>query len=59
MTKYIPLEDMDFIWNLKQVQKVIECYNDKMHISHIAKYVRRPQDECAVLIMDLGRKGMI
>ena len=58
-TKYIPLEDMDFIWRIEQVQKVIECYNNKMHIAHIAKYVRRTQDECAILIMDLGRKGMI
>jgi hypothetical protein len=58
-TKYIPLEDMDFIWKIEQVEKVIECYRDKMHIRHIAKYVRRPIDEVAVLLMDLGRKGVI
>lgn len=58
-TKYIPLEDMDFIWDMEKVDKVIECYENKMHIRHIAKYIRRPIDEVAVLIMDLGRKGII
>lgn len=59
MTNYIPLEDMNFIWKVEQVNKVIECYNLGMNIRQIAKTVKRPNDECAVLIMDLGRKEVI
>ena len=56
---YIPLEDMNFFWRLEQVETVINCYKQKMNIVLIARKVKRSQDECAVLIMDLGRKGMI
>jgi hypothetical protein len=56
---YIPLDDMNFAWKMEQVNKVIECYKQKMHIRDIAKTIKRPQDECAILIMDLGRKGVI
>jgi hypothetical protein len=50
---------MDFLWDLQDVQKVREALKEKLHISKIAKIVKRPQDEVAVLIMDLGRKEML
>lgn len=59
MTNWIPLDDMDFLWDLRDVQKVIDAYKENLHIGKIAKLVRRPQDEVAILIMDLGRKDMI
>lgn len=57
--KWIPLDDMDFSWDIKDVDKVREAYKDNLHISKIAKIAKRPQDEVAVLIMDLGRKGLL
>lgn len=59
MTKYIPLEDMNFIWKVEHVETVINCYKKGLNIRQIAKIVKRPNDECAILIMDLGRKGVI
>jgi len=59
LTHWIPLDDMDFLWDLQDVQKVREALKEKLHISKIAKIVKRPQDEVAVLIMDLGRKEML
>lgn len=59
MTNHIALDDLDFFWTERQVQKMIVMYNKKMHISDISKKFRRPQEECALLIMDLGRRGMI
>ena len=59
LTNWIPLDDMDFLWNLRDVQKVIDAYRNKIHIAQISKIVKRPQDEVAILIMDLGRKEMI
>ena len=56
---YIPLEDMNFFWRMEQVETVINCYKQRMNIVTISKKVKRPQDECAILIMDLGRKGML
>lgn len=59
MTNYIALDDLDYFWTERQVQKMIVMYNKKMHISDIAKRIRRPQVECALLIIDLGRRGII
>jgi hypothetical protein len=44
---------------MEQVETVINCYKQRMNIVTISKKVKRPQDECAILIMDLGRKGML
>jgi len=56
---YIPLIDMNFYWKIEQVNLVIKCYKKKMNITQISKMVKRSQDECAILIMDLGRNKKI
>jgi len=56
---YIPLIDMNFYWKIEQVNLVIKLYKQKNNITQISEMVKRPQDECAILIMDLGRKGML
>jgi hypothetical protein len=59
LNSWIPLEDMNFLWSIADVETVIEAYKSKMFIGKIAKIVKRPIDEVAILIMDLGRKRII
>lgn len=56
---YIPLEDMNFLWKWEEVRKVIKLYKYGVEITEIKKIMKRPTDEVAVLIMDLGRKGLL
>ena len=55
----IALDDLNFFWTLTEARKVKQGYRKKLHISEIAKNVNRPQDEVALLIMDLGRRGLL
>jgi len=50
---------MNFFWNYDDVEKVINAYKRKKNIIELGKIVGRSRDEVAVLIMDLGRKGLI
>lgn len=56
---YIPLEDMEFNWKWEDVTKVIELYKLNKNIKEMKKVIKRPTDEIAILIIDLGRKGFI
>ena len=56
---YIPLMDMEFIWKFDDVEKVINLYKKNMNIKEMRNIIKRPTDEIAILLMDLGRKGVI
>lgn len=58
-TKIIALIDLDFGWTNKEVEKILQASKRKMHIKQMAKIVRRPIDEVAVLLIHLGREGKI
>lgn len=55
----IALSDLDFSWFPEEVGKVKQLWNQGLHIADIAEYMKRDQDEVAVLIMHLARKGKI
>lgn len=55
----IALDDLDFSWFLDEVKKVKKLWYFGWHIADIAKQVDRDQDEVAVLIMHLARRGKI
>jgi len=55
----IALSDLDFSWFPEEVGKVKQLWNQSLHIAAIAAKVKRDQDEVAVLIMHLARKGKI
>lgn len=55
----IALEELNFFWSSQEIEKVKQAYRNKLHISQIALNMRRPQEEVAILIMDLGRKGVL
>lgn len=55
----IALDDLDFSWLPDEVKKVRKLWTFGWHIADIAKQMKRDQDEVAVLIMHLARKGKI
>jgi len=55
----IILEDLDFSWFKHEISKVKELWALGEHIADIAKAVNRDQDEVALLITHLARKGKI
>lgn len=56
---YIALEDLDFIWDERDVYKVEALWKDGTSIWAIAEKMNRDPDEIAVLIMDLARKEKV
>ena len=56
---YIACDDMDFSWTEKAVNRVNQMWKAGAHITAIARAVRRPADEVALLIMSLAREGKI
>lgn len=55
----IALEGLDFTWFPEEAEKVKKLWRAGWHIGYIAEQTQRDQDEVAVLIMHLARKGKI
>lgn len=56
---YIALEDMDFVWDEKDVATVDQMWSEGVSIWDIGKSFGRDPDEVALLIIDRKRKGFI
>ncbi|WP_134705148.1 helix-turn-helix domain-containing protein [Ammoniphilus sp. YIM 78166] len=56
---YTALEDMDFVWDEKDVLMVDDMWNTGIPIHLIAQNFDRDPDELVVLILDRCRKGFI
>lgn len=56
---YLALEELDFVWCIEEVEKVVHLWADGMNLWEIANEMKRDPDEVAVLIMDLARKNRI
>ena len=56
---YIALEDLNFDWALKDIQKFDHLWNEGKSLQEIARILKRPQDEIVVIILDRARKGKI
>ena len=57
--KYIALDDLNFAWLEDEVATVITMYNAGSPVWEIAEKLGRPQEEVALLLMDLSRKKAI
>lgn len=55
----IALDDMDFSWYKKEIEKVKRLWDNNLHIADISRQIDRDQDEVAILIMHLARNGEI
>lgn len=59
MSKVIILEELDFEWDKKDIEKVNELWNQGAHLKNISKAVNRNPEETFLLLMDQARKGRI
>lgn len=56
---YIACEDLDFVWDEHDLIEFINDWKSGKSIFQLADRFQREQDEIAILILDLARKGMI
>jgi hypothetical protein len=56
---YIALEDLDFIWDIRQVRELDEMWRRGFSLQYMAEYFDRDPDEVALLLMDRLRRGRI
>lgn len=59
MAKVIILENLDFEWELKDIDKVINLWNEGKSLMDISKEVKRNTNETFLLLMHLSIKGTI
>lgn len=56
---YIALEDLDFVWDEKDVKEVDEMWESGIPLNIIAQNFGRDINEVAILIIDRRRNGFI
>jgi hypothetical protein len=56
---YIALEDIDFIWDEADLEKIRELWEGGIHIRDMASYLKRKPVEVFCLLLDQSSKGMI
>jgi hypothetical protein len=56
---YIALEDLNFIWDLRDVRELDEMWRRGFSLQYMAEYFERDPDEVALLLMDRLRRGRI
>ncbi len=56
---YIAMEEVNMIWDEKAVEIVKDLYRSGVALTAIAEVVKRPEDEVAILLMDLVRNRVI
>lgn len=55
----IALDDLDLSFTREETEAVLDFWGEGKHIADIAEHMKRDQDEVAVLIMHLARRGKI
>lgn len=55
----IILEDVDFQWNQKDINKVIKLWNQNTNLKGISAAVKREPDETFLLLLHLSRQRQI
>jgi len=58
-TYYTAGEDWNFNWLPDELKAFKQLWVDNQHIDVMTRYLQRTEEEIAVLIMDLGCKGII
>jgi hypothetical protein len=55
----IILEDVDFQWKQKDIDKVIKLWNQNINLRVISAAIKRDTDETFLLLLHLSRKRQI
>jgi hypothetical protein len=56
---FIVLTDLNYYWTNTQAKKIINGYKSGNKIIELSELVRRPIEEVALLLIDLGKKNKI
>lgn len=56
---YTALEDLDFHWDIDQIEEFKKMWRKGYSIVDIAEYFDRPQEEVAVLLIDQSMKSFV
>ena len=56
---FIVLADLNYYWTNGEAKRVINGYKSGKKIIELSTIVRRPIEEIALLLIDLGKKGKI
>ena len=56
---YLACEDMDFVWDERDVAKFQDMWREGLGLKEIAEAFKRDPDEVGMLVMDQARKGLI
>lgn len=56
---YIACEELNFVWDEKEVIEIDRMWNTGASVWDIAKDIKRPADEVSILILDRARRGFI
>ncbi|WP_051620975.1 hypothetical protein [Paenibacillus sp. UNC451MF] len=56
---YVCLEDLDFVWDEKNISTASQMWNEGLSVWDMARSFERDIDEVTLLIMDLKRRGRI
>lgn len=59
MSSVIILDDMNFEWDTKDINKALILWHEGAHIKSIAEFVGRSCEETFLLLMDQAKKGNI
>lgn len=59
MSYYIALDNMNLDWEIDQVQKFDKMWREGLPINIIARRLKRPINEVAVLLFDRAEKGKV
>ena len=57
--RVILLEDLDFVWDEKDLRSLSEIWKEGIDIKSIAKYFKRDPDEILLALIHLARRGRI
>lgn len=57
--RHIACENLDFSWTRKEVRQFRELWNGGISITDIAKFLKRREEEVAILIIDQSLSGRI
>lgn len=55
----IILEDVDFQWEKKDINKVIKLWNQNVNLAGISAAIKRDTDETFLLLLHLSRQKQI
>lgn len=56
---YIACEQLDYAWSRSDLREIVDMWKLGVPIDYISEHFGRPDEECAIILMDLAMHGII